>query len=786
MKGKMKYEQFIVRHKWWFIIVPVVLTLLAAIPLVNTKINSDLEKYLPKNDPAIKNNLKIEELFGDPDPVMIIFKTDDVLNSKTLTRLKKVSKAFHHSKDFDEVISLFDMKDIKGEDGAMIVDPLVKRIPQNKQQENELRKKIMGNEFAYKTLVSDDFRYTTLILKIKEGVSDEEVVAAVDKVLKKYPGIEKVYKTGYPYLRSQINSDISHDMLVLMPIGLVLMIVFLFISFRETKAVLAPLLVVAMSIVISMGFFPLMGWKLSIITILAPIMMIAIANNYGVHFVARYQELRAYYPKRSINEITQNTLAYLKKPIIITALTTIAGILGLVTHILRPARQLGVAAALGILFALIFSLTFIPAFISIHKEKKIKKQRPIRGGRAIQQVLNYFGKITTRRPVTVLVVSGIILLIAGTGITFLHADSNSENFLPAKHPFRQATAIVNEKFGGTKNISVLFTGDIKNPALLQRLDHYESELKKMPEVGHVFSIATIIRQMSKALNNPGNPLYDTIPPTEAAVAQYLELYSMNGNPEDFEDFVDFDYKNAVLNVQFRADSKSAVDDVIKKINQLTANDPARSIMGGYCLVDKEISESIIRGQIYSLIFAIVAIAILIIIIFRSFIAGLLGSLPLVFTLITLFGTMGWTGIKLDIATAMLSSIAIGVGVDYTIHFFWRYKYELRQGKAYKDAIINTLSTTGRGITINALSVIIGFAVLFISSFLTIKYFAFLIIFSVLICLLGALILIPAISLLFRPLFLEIKKEKKTHKKLIKNEKDKIPVNPSDVGHVYLD
>lgn len=760
----MKYEQFIIRHKWWFIIIPVVLTLLAAIPLINTKINSDLEKYLPKNDPALKNNLKIEELFGNPDPVMLIFKTNDVLNYKTLKRLKNISKAFHRSKDFQEVISLFDIKNIKGEDGAMIVNPLVKRIPQNKRQEAALRKKIISDKFAYKTLVSDDFKYTALILKVKEGISDEEVVAAVNKVLKEYPGTETVYKTGYPYLRTRINSDISHDMLVLMPIGLVLMIVFLFISFRETKAVLAPLLVIAMAIVISMGFFPLMGWQLSIITILAPVMMIAIANNYGVHFVARYQELRSYYPKWTIEKITQNTLAYLKKPIVITALTTIAGILGLVTHILRPARQLGVAAALGIMFALIFSLTFIPAFFAVQKEKKIKKRIPIRGGKAIHYALVFFGRISTRRPVTVLVIFGIVLLIVGSGISFLKASLNSENFLPKNHPFRQATAIVNEKFGGTKNISVLFTGDIKNPALLRRLDHYETELKKMPQVGNVISIATIIRQMSKALNNPGDPLYDTIPPTEAAVAQYLELYSMSSNPEDFEDFVDFDYKNAVLNVQFRADTKSAVDDVIKKINQLTANDPARNIMGGYCLVDKEISRSIIRGQIYSLIFAIIAITVLIVIIFRSFIAGLLGSLPLVFTLITLFGTMGWLGIKLDIATAMLSSIAIGVGVDYTIHFFWRYRYDLQQGKMHKEAIINTLTTTGRGITINALSVIIGFAVLFISSFLTIKYFAFLIIFSVLICLLGALILIPAISLLFRPKFLEMKKEKK----LIKN------------------
>jgi len=208
-------------------------------------------------------------------------------------------------------------------------------------------------------------------------------------------------------------------------------------------------------------------------------------------------------------------------------------------------------------------------------------------------------------------------------------------------------------------------------------------------------------------------------------------------------------------------------------------------MGGYCLIDQEMANSIIRGQIYSLIFAIVIIAILLVIIFRSVVAGLLGSFPLIYTLIAMFGTMGWLGIKLDIATAMLSSIAIGVGVDYTIHFFWRYKYEMLQGNTPRESVMNTLTTTGRGITINALSVVLGFAVLFISSFLTIKYFAYLIIFSIIVCLFGALVLMPAISILFRPKFLE-RKESVKHKKQLKNEKDKVNVDPADVGPVYAD
>ncbi len=750
----MKYENFIIKYRWWFIIIPFVITLLAAIPLLKTKINPDLEKYLPEGTPAMVSKAKIDELFGNSDPVILIFETQDILNQETLIRIKNISKSFNRAKEFEGVISLFDTKNIKGEYGAMIVDPVVKRIPKTEKQRELLREEIRQNELAYRLVVSEDFNKTIFILKVAEGISDDEIVNIIDKTLQEFPGNETIYKGGTAYLRVQVNSDISKDMFVLMPLGLLIMILFLLISFREPAKVILPFLVVSMSIIISLGFFPLMGWELSIITILAPIMMIAIANNYGVHFIARYQEINAEHPDWSMKQITKDVLFHLKKPIIITGLTTIAGILGLVAHILLPAKQLGIAASLGIAFALLLSISFVPAMMAIQKKGKVLKSLTENKSSLIDKILSYFAKISTTKPVIVLFVFGSFLLLAGSGITKLHIESNSENFLPPSHPFRQATNIINEDFGGTKYLTVLFEGDVKNPELLARLDQYETELEKDPLIGGVTSIASIIKIMSCSLNDKGDIMYDKIPDSRDAIAQYLELYSMSGDPEDFEDLVNFDYTQALMIVQFKADTKHALDDVIKKIDQLTANDPNKSITGGYCLIDKELAEAVIHGQYNSLLFAIVIIAILLIIIFRSLASGLLGSLPLIYTVIVLFGIMGWIGIKLDIGTTMLSSIAIGIGVDYTIHFFWRYKLELGLGKSYIEAITTTLKTTGRGITINAISVMLGFIILFVSSFLTIKYFAFLIIFSVLLCLLCALILVPSLCLLIKPKFLE--------------------------------
>ena len=140
--------------------------------------------------------------------------------------------------------------------------------------------------------------------------------------------------------------------------------------------------------------------------------------------------------------------------------------------------------------------------------------------------------------------------------------------------------------------------------------------------------------------------------------------------------------------------------------------------------------------------------------FRSVIAGLISAVPLALSMLILFGLMGVFRIELNIATALLSSIMIGVGIDYTIHFLWRYREERKNGLDYADAIRLTLKTTGRGIIFNAFSVIVGFSVLLISSFLPVRFFGFLVVVSIFACLIGALVLIPALCIVLKPKFLE--------------------------------
>lgn len=747
----------LIKYRWPIIIATAIVTIAAIIPLLSIRINPDLESYLPDDIPSRISNEKIGELFGAKEQVLLVVSCEDVLAPTTLERIDNLTNEFINMGGLAPVLSLTTARSIVSEDGSMVVNPAVGYYPQSDEEREEIRKAVKENDLVYKMLISEDFKNAMIILNSDKSLDDYQLMEAIEGVVAKYPGDESVLINGQPYLRKEANEKIGRDVMILLPIGLLLMLIFFWVSFREVKGMFLPFTVVVISIIVSMALIPLMGWELSIVGILIPIMMIAIANNYGVHFIAKYQELNALDPNDTMDNIVTEALFYLRKPVILCGLTTIVGILGLAAHILLPASQMGIVSSIGIALALLLSLTFIPALLSVMKKGKIHFHPEGENKGFIAHSLDRVSHFLVNKPALTLYIFIAFFLISFAGLIKFSVASDFNEILPASHPFNKSIAIADNSFGGSKVITLVFEGDIKDPELLERMVDYEERLEKVDGIGSVTSIATIIRKMSTALNDPSDSIWNKIPESRDAVAQYIELYSMNGDPADFESFVDFDYTKAAMTIQYSAEGMKETKRIIAAVDEITGSDPNRSVTGGYSLVEKEMSESVVTGQYYSLLFALVAIFILISIIFRSLSAGILGSLPLVFAVLCTFGFMGWSGIELNIVTALLSSISVGLGVDFTIHMFWRMKSEISMGLSYESAARAALRTTGRGITINAISVMLGFSVLFLSSFPLIKSFALLIILSLLFCLVSALLLIPAICIIFKPAFLNRKK-----------------------------
>lgn len=753
------FAEKIVDFRWLIIFAFVVVTLGFMSQIPRVEIDTDLKSQLPKDMPSRMDTDKIDELFGGTELLMVLVETDDVLRPETLTRVKSLSKKINRMDGVDKVLSLFDLKSIKSEDGMMIIDPAVKRIPKTDEAREELRQELRENDIVYGSVVAKDFSLTAIIAMLDPDARDEIVLAELDSVIAQVPGDENVMVGGLPVSRVEMGLYIKKDMRVLLPIGILIMLIFLFACFRRLRGVILPFMVVIMSILVTIGFIAVIGWKIHMVTIILPIILIAVANDYGIHMIAKYQEDNIPSNNLSSKELAARMFQSLGRPVLLTGLTTMAGMLCLLGHILIPAQQLGVLAAFGILFALAASLFLIPSIISLlpkskpvlldHKDDPTKM--PL-----LERILWFFGNLVAKNPKGIIITSLTLAAVSVVGIFFVVVDTNPNGYYKPDHPTVRINNLIDEHLGGSQSISVVYEGDIKSPEMMKKIDKMEHDMAAMDEIGTTTSAARVLRQMSRALNDPDEPMYDKIPDTRAGVAQYFELYSMSGDPEDFSKMVDFPYEHAIVTARVNKTSTIVLRRVVERLKNMVKDDPDVLLIGGFGVVLSDLARAVVNGQILSLVLATVVVGILLSILFRSVTAGIIAAIPLALSIIILFGLMGVFGIELNIATAMLSSIMIGVGVDYTIHFLWRYREERHNGLDYPDAVKKTLATTGRGIIFNAFSVIVGFSALLFSSFLPVQFFGFLVVVSIFACLIGALVLIPALCIVWKPKFLEPK------------------------------
>jgi hydrophobe/amphiphile efflux-3 (HAE3) family protein len=752
----MKNESFVIKYRWPIILGILLITVVMGTQLKKIKIDTDPQNLIPSTMASRINTKQLEDIFGSNDGLIILLESNDVLSERTLQRIKAISEESHGIRGVKNVMSLFDTKRITSQDGSMIVSPAVETIPTTQTERESLRQMLLENELARDIVVSKDFKLSAIMLTLKVDADRAGVYDKTLEIIKKYPGEEKVLTGGLPAFQILIGRDVAKDNALLISLALLVMLIVLYSFFRQRRGVILPFIVVVVSIIFGMALLPIIGWKVTVISVILPLMVVAFSNNYGLYLLAKYRELSNLNENRTGKEISAEILKSLYKPILFTGLITIVGILGLLTHVLVPARQIGVVAALAIGFSLVVTLLGIPAALSFMKLPAKPRNKKVSSWKFLDNMLNGMSGLIIRHPRWILGVTLVITTIAFGCAFLVKVDSNQENIFSKNHPISQCARLINNNFGGSQYISLLVEGDIKEPKVLNKIEMYEESLKKMPGVAHVTSIADVIKIMSKAILDKGDKDYDRIPESRDAVAQYFELYSMSGNPDDFERLVNFNYDKAQVMVGINNGATEVVNAITEKAKGFSRNDSTIKAVGGQAVIFTELATTIIKGQVDSIIFAFVAIFLLVILLFRSFRAGLIASIPLAASLVLGFGVMGVFGINLDIATAIISSIVMGTGVDFTIQFLWKYRSARQSGLDYGESIVNTLTTTGRAIAFNAICVVAGFGVLVFSSMPPMKHLAVLFSVLTLACMTATLMVVPAICIIWKPKFLDPK------------------------------
>jgi len=721
--------------------------------LRDLELDPAIRNLLPQDLPEWINLQEFEETFGASDIVLVSVENEDLLDPATVETLYGLHESLSGLDRVSRVLSIFEMKYLESRDGSFrpvdMLDP--DDPPETPAERAEATRRILEDRLFSGTMVSGDLRYCSFVVLPDEGFDDKAIVTAVDGAVAD-ASVDAVV-VGLPKIRISVTGGMQGDMKLFLPLGVVLMIGLLVVSFWSWLGAILPLLVVILSVVSTFGLLALVGEKVRFITIIMPVMLIAIANDYGIHLVSHYLGRVGRDPDSDAKVQALLAARSLTIPVLAAGLTTVAGFLTLTTHVIPAAKVLGLISAFGIVVAFVLTLTFIPAMLSILPKPPGAIERFRHG--PLTRMLDGFAGMLERHGVKLtaaLVVIGAASLI---GIPRIVVDTDPLHYFHERDPLRRASEHVNEVFGGSVQMNVVVDGDIKDPALLARMEEVEEFLEQQPLVSQVSSIVQPLKRMNQAFHDNDEAWY-RLPDGRSMVGDFLLLYSMGADPSDFDHMVEFDYTKAQIAARVTSTSSTAQRRlVVDTQDYIAAHQDVTDfpVVTGFVSVLGVLVDLIVRGQIISLAVSLFLVMLITTVLFRSLVAGVMVTFPLISAMLTVFGLMGFMEIELNVATVMLSSILIGVGVDYTIHFLWHFREHLATEEDPWEAVRLTLNGSGRGIIVNALSVIVGFSVMLFSNFMPIFFFGFLLTVSIASCLVAAIVLLPVLSILVKPRFL---------------------------------
>jgi predicted RND superfamily exporter protein len=732
------------------------LTVLMAWNIPKIEIDPDIKNMLPPEVEVVKGINYIEDNFGGSELVVISLSDENIFDQAKLQRLVALTAEIENYELVDRVMGLTNAYQIVGTKDGFEVRDLIEKFPVNRLEQETLKQKIAKDDLIYGNLVSKDFHRTAIIAILKVGMaskSDNETYQFFQTLKQKYNQDFEIHLAGLPLTRREVAYTMQGDMKRFLPYGIILMIFLLVLSFRSWMGAFLPFIVVVICILNTVGLMGLLGLKFTFISIMIPVMLIAIANDYSIHLVAHYFEEYRRSTHRDKHYLLTKIWNYIKIPVLLAALTTILGFLSLQSHILPPARQMGLMSAFGITLALILSVTFVPAAMQL-LDFPVALQLE-RGPQRIDQFFQRWARFFIRYRLGYLVATlGLVSLVA-TGIRKIIVDTNPMDYFRPDAEIWVSNKIIDENFGGSAQLAIIARGDLQDPFFLKKIEALSDTLAKEPSVTRVTSLVTMLKKMNRAFYGD-SAIFEVLPKTREAVAQYLLLFSLSGRESELNQFVNYDYTEGQIVVRINETSSMKLHRMLKDTRHYVASYYAATefpMITGIVALIGELVDMVVQGQMRSIIISIVAVSLVTMVIFRSLVAGLIAIIPLIGAVLIVFGLMGYAGIELNVATAMLSSIMIGVGIDYTIHFLYRFRYEVQQGFNAEEAVVRTMIISGKGIIYNAFSVIIGFTVLLLSGFMPIYFFGFLIVFSISSCLIGALTVMPAFLVTIRPRFI---------------------------------
>ena len=698
----------------------------------NARMETDLDEYMPQDHPAFVYSDSAEAIFNIKDGIMIAIENKEgVYNTQTLKKIKALTKDLGEFEEIEksDITSLYTADNITGTATGLEVNPFYTQVPESEPEIKRLRQKVRENEMINERIVSKDEEVTLTIAEIGDDAFSQEFYHNLLDLADSYEDENHtLYVAGTPVVEGTMAYLGPRDMKKMVPIVVLVIIIVLYFTFRNIKTTVLTLLVVLLSVIWAFGLMAALSIPIYAVSTMVPVMLIAIGVADGIHLFSHMRLYQQENPDASKKDSTIDMVENMWKPVAMTSITTSVGFISLLTSEVYPIKYFGLFTAFGVMSAMLLSLIFIPAGImAFGKPKFSGKGKKIQKTQETQESKSPWAELWTKRILNnkklVLIITVIAIALGVYGAQKVWINSSFLDKFQEDSDIVQTDKFINSKFGGTTKLNVILSADRKNafkePEVLKMMSKMQTSVdSSMQVVGSSFSLADYIERMNKVMH-ADKEAYDRIPSKQNLVAQYLLLYEMSGDPENLWKEVNYDYNKANLKFQLKQDDTKSLKAAISKVKEF--KDEFREMdvninFAGSGYTALVFTDLILEGQIKSLALSLVLIVILLSFMFRQISIGLIGAIPISITAVLSFGVMGLLNIPLTTTTALLASIAIGIGIDYAVHFIERYKVNLKRYSDKFEVAMHTINHSGRAIFFNAVVVIAGFLVLVFSVF----------------------------------------------------------------------
>lgn len=738
-------ERTINKHPVLIILVLLAITAAMIPGLFKIDMEVSVENFIPETDIERKRYDEFIETFGRDTFLLVLIPVDSAFSNETLSLVKSLSSALDETEEVSRVYSIADAIRV---DGTRFppVEYLAEALPLNDEKRKLLRETVLSQPIYLRKVVAPDGETVIITIYLDREIESKAStrIAAVEKVreiVAEELGERHYELTGVPVLKTEISRAVQRDVTLLAPTVAIVSMLFLWLAFRRLWAMMVSAAVMAVTLIWTLSTFGHLGFTLSMATSLLPSLVMAICLAQIIFIISQYQRSHG----EPQNRITA-TVRRAAPPCFLAALTTSAGFSSLTAAAVVPVRQFGVMAAVGIAYAFVASILLVPALMRLRPGGI-----PPRSEERTPRWVGFLTRLTCHRG-WIAVVTLIVISVSVFGILQVFVETSPYDFFNPDTALNRARSYIKRELGSASTVDVMIRrkdGELIDGTAMMEMADFRKALIEEP----LFLDTAGLLEIGRLVGGGEKTFVSLI--GDRPVKFILEsITRLSEDNKLFVKYLSSDGRTVRMTLVLREHSAENIMEALDSLEPI-AREAAPNLdikPTGQTVLFTKMVDDLFLGQILSVALILTFVTIIFIITYRSLTIGLISLVPNVLPIILTLGVMGLVGIPLNILTIMVSSIAIGIAVDDTIHFMHHLRRRLLDGSDYDEAIDDSLRAKGRPILFTSLLLTSAFLTLLVSDFLPTIYLGALTALTMLAAVIGDLVLLPALLRFFRPRF----------------------------------